>query len=122
MTATRPVPASNAPLAGLLTTTPRGGAGGGRRHLARRHLEDLVGPAQFAVLALQNLDPFLFRGRQAAAGTAVDLGLADPLADGLRADAQLAGDVGDRAVANPSFGGRIGHQSDRDVRRVALRC
>jgi hypothetical protein len=50
-------------------------------------LSILVGPAQLAVLALQALDPIALLVRQPAALAGVDLGLTDPVAERLGADA-----------------------------------
>jgi hypothetical protein len=79
----------------------------------RGGLEDLVGPAQLAVLPLELLHLFSFLGRQAAALTAVDLGLADSLADGLRADAEVFRHLPDGPVALALLGGRLEHEPDR---------
>lgn len=90
---------------------------GGRRSSSapeenRRALEDLVGPAQLAVLALELLHPFALLGRQAAALASVDLGLADPQSERFRSDAELLSDAGHRAVAITSLGDRLGDEPD----------
>ena len=67
--------------------------------------EDLVGPAQLAVLALQHHDPFALLCRQAAPGVAIDFGLVDPPAQGLGADAELPCDPAHRAEPLTSLAG-----------------
>src|SRR5450759_995344 len=59
----------------------------------------LVGPAQLAVLPLELFHPGPLLGREAGPLAAVDLGLVDPLAQGLGADAELARHPGDRPEA-----------------------
>src|SRR3970282_708455 len=53
--------------------------------------------AELAVLPLELLHPGPLLGRQPRPLAAVDLGLVDPLAQGLGADPELAGDPGHRA-------------------------
>src|SRR5665213_2423766 len=65
---------------------------------SRRALQDLVGPAELLVLPFEIAHPNPFLGRQAGPGALVDLGLADPVAEGLGADAELAGDAADDAL------------------------
>src|SRR5690348_12103548 len=81
----------------------------------RRALQDLVRPAELAVLPFELLDPLALGRRQAAPGAGINLGLADPLADRLGPDPQLAGNIGHRAVAITPFGGRLGDQPDRSL-------
>ena len=64
---------------------------------SRGGLEDLVGLAELTVLPLELLHPCTLLGRQTRPLAAIDLGLLDPIAQGLRADAELAGDPGQRA-------------------------
>ncbi len=64
----------------------------------RGALEDLVGPAQLADLPFEQLHPLALLGRQPGPLAAIDLGLVDPLAQGLGADAELLGHPGHRAV------------------------
>src|SRR5438105_10422954 len=66
---------------------------------SRRRLEDLIGPPQLEVLALQLLDPLALLGREPVALAAVDLGLAPPVADALGVHAALAADFFQAAVA-----------------------
>src|SRR5207249_7333619 len=68
----------------------------GRKHA--RLLEDLVRLAEFPVLFLELGDALPFVRGGSRAGPAVDLGLADPVAERLWADVELPGDAGDHAV------------------------
>lgn len=67
------------------------------RRKAEALFEDLVGLPQLPVLQLSHAPDFLPGGARALAP--VDLGLVDPLAQRLRADAQLPGDAGHQALA-----------------------
>lgn len=67
---------------------------------------------QLADLSLELLHALPFVAGQTTTFTAVDLGLADPLADRFGADAQLASGVGHRSVAITTLGGRLGDQPD----------
>src|ERR671918_605011 len=88
------------------------------REETRGGLEDLVGPAQLADLALQLGDaPTLLAGHPGT-GAAVDLGLAHPAAQGLAADAQLAGHAGDRAEPLPGLLDRLQHHADRALAQL----
>src|SRR5204862_7354438 len=62
------------------------------REESRGGLEDLVGPAELPVLPLELGDAAVLLGGDPWAAPAVDLGLADPVAQGLWADVELAGD------------------------------
>jgi len=85
----------------------------------RRGLQDLVGPAELAVLPLELIRPGSLLTGQAAQLAAVDAGLADPLADGLGADAQLLGDSRDRVVALP-LGGHLVDEPDGSLLIVVV--
>jgi len=62
-------------------------------------LQDLVGPAQLAVLALQRLQALtLFAAEQLGALAFIRFGLPHPLAQGLVGDAEISCYVGDRAA------------------------
>src|SRR5664280_243943 len=65
---------------------------------SRRALEDLVGPPELLVLPFELAHPDPFLGRETGASAPVDLGLLDPVAEGLGADPELAGDAGDDAL------------------------
>src|SRR5215213_8485719 len=70
------------------------------REIHARSPQDLVGLAQLAHLALQALEPLaLIRGQAIAARTVVGLGLAHPLTQRLPVDAEILGDMRDRAAA-----------------------
>ena len=58
----------------------------------RCRLEDVVGPAELLVLLAQPLQLVALGGASAPFAAGVDLGLLDPQAQRLGADAQLAGD------------------------------
>ncbi len=60
-----------------------------RREESRCRLEDRLAPAQQGVLPFELLEVLTLFGRGAGAPAAVDLGLADPLAQRLGADAEL---------------------------------
>lgn len=93
-------------------------AGRAPREESRGGLEDLVGPAELLVLAFQLGDAALVRGGQSATTTLVDLGLADPTAQRLGPDAELAGDAGDGAVTHlPLFDGPE-DQPDRSLTKL----
>jgi hypothetical protein len=61
-------------------------------------LQDLAGPAELFVLPLELAHPDPFLGRETGPGAPVDLGLADPGAERLGADAELVGDAADDAL------------------------
>src|SRR6266550_1642855 len=67
----------------------------GREKRARR-LEDLIRPAQLTILAFQLDDPLPLGRWHAGPLATVDLGLVDPVAQGLPVDAQLLGDPSHR--------------------------
>ena len=67
-----------------------------RREESRGRLQDLVGAAQLPDLALQLGDPLALVGGHARPRPAVDLGLADPLAQRLRGHPEL---LSDRQIA-----------------------
>src|SRR5947207_842580 len=93
------------------------------REESRRRLEDLVGSAEFPVLSLELGDARSLFGAEPGPVPAVDLGLADPLAEGLRADVELPGDAGDVAVVLARLPGRLENQPHGPVaylRRVPL--
>src|ERR1035437_1603442 len=62
-------------------------------------LEDLVGPPELAVLPLELDDAATLLGREAGPVAAIDLGLVNPLAQGLDSDAERAGHPGDGSGA-----------------------
>src|SRR5205814_7058570 len=66
------------------------------REESRCGLEDLVGPAELEVLALQDLQPVPFTGREAGTPAFVGLGLAHPAPERLMRHAELVGDRADR--------------------------
>jgi hypothetical protein len=83
-----------------------GGHRGERRSSSTpKNTADLVGSAQLVDLVLQGVDTLALIGRQAGPGATIDLGLVEPLAEGLTADALPASDMGDGPMAIPSFGG-----------------
>jgi hypothetical protein len=82
----------------------------GEKH--RRGLENLVGPAQLAVLTLKRLQPLALVGRQpVVAGAGIDLGLAHPQAQRFLVDTEIARDMRDRAL-------RLEHQPDRALAQL----
>jgi hypothetical protein len=94
----------------------------GERHA--RLLQDLVGSTEPAVLLLQLGDPGALVGREPRPSPVVDLGLADPGAERLRADVELTGDTGDDAVALAVLLHRRQDELDRsllNLRRVPHR-
>src|SRR5712692_3770445 len=85
------------------SSEPRSQRKGGR-------LEDLIRPPQLEVLPLEFLDPLAFLGGEALAFAAIDLGLAQPVADALGVDAELSADLPQAAVvATASFPPLIDH-------------
>jgi transposase len=78
----------------------------------------LVGPAQLPVLPLELGDPPSLLGRGARPGAVVDLGLADPVAKRLGADAELAGDLGDHAEAVAALLDGLLHHPDRPLTQL----
>src|SRR5215207_8259191 len=66
-----------------------------RREESRRGLQDLVGPPQLAVLALQRLEPLALVTGQPRAEAVIGLSPADPLAQRLSGDPKLVRDGGD---------------------------
>jgi hypothetical protein len=80
--------------------------------MRRRGLQDLIGPAQLAVLALQRLEPLALVAGQPRAEAVIGLGSADPLAQRLCRDADLVRDGGDRRPLRGVLVLVLEHQSD----------
>src|SRR5947208_11620771 len=78
-----------------LTTSAVEGRAPSRRKPTPR---DLVGSAELPNLLLQLSYALLVLGRHSRALTIVDLGLLDPVTQGLRAESELDGDPGHHAV------------------------
>src|SRR4051794_7499133 len=68
-----------------------------RREESRCALQDLVGPPELPVLPLQLRDALTVRRARAGPLATVDLGLADPLAQGFGPHPELGRDAGDGA-------------------------
>src|SRR5581483_4317463 len=82
-------------------------------------LQDLVGPAQLAVLALQLHQALVLGGRHARPLAAVDLSAPDPLAQRLRRrDPQLRGDRGDRRPLRVVLAPVLPHHPDRPLAQL----
>src|SRR5688500_14587109 len=81
----------------------------------RRRLQDLIRPAQLAVLALELLDALSLGGAHARPRTAIDLGLANPLAQRLVRHPQLARDRRDRRPLRLVLGLVLEHHPHRTL-------
>jgi hypothetical protein len=95
------------------------GAGRAPWRKNRGGLEDLVGAPQLLDLAVERLQPLALAAREQVGSPAlVGFGLADPAAQRLALDAEVLGDLGDRAV-------RFKREADASLSQlvgVLLRC
>jgi hypothetical protein len=92
-----------------------GGAVELRREESRRRPQDRIRPTQLAVLLLQLSQAGCVGGGRPGSVAGIDLGLGDPVAQGVGVDAELAGD----ALHRPGAGGGVAAGLDRHPDRAA---
>jgi hypothetical protein len=83
--------------------------------IGRRFPQDLIGLPQFAVLALQRLDPLPLVRRWSSPLTLVPLGLPDPVPQRLARTTDLGSDRADRRILRAVLALVVKHHPDRTL-------